>query len=356
MISLAALNDDVWTALARHLDLPSLHALTLSSPCCYHRTRRLFPALTRHISSAHRREAVAKAVAVDDPALASFALYAGGDGPSLLPDTCHPLLASYAPCDPCLEGGMRDCIHGNHGGRAALSSIAGQDGGIYSVNDANNLIGQYGDRLSKNADASGLDCANYSPFRPSLSLAVARVLRASFIGAGGTPGSTLAPERLSLCENDDVVLYMAREAARHPTAMQALHALIVSLAYRCRAALVCELLRAHPSLSVARGRRLRCHSCLGQHGLLHAAAETGSVEIVSAVMEAHDGGAETLLPTIDCIGESALGIALTFRETRVAQELVRLGARTRDLVGCAARGGGRLRADQVWYKEELDVD
>jgi hypothetical protein len=58
----------------------------------------------------------------------------------------------------------------------------------------------------------------------------------------------------------------------------------------------------------------------------------------------------------DCRGDSSLGVALRCRQTRVARELVGIGGKVCDLVGCAARGGGRLRANQVWFRQVLDVD
>jgi hypothetical protein len=214
---------------------------------------------------------------------------------------------------------------------------------------------------------------------------VVAVMLAAWRAAGGTAVGALAPAVLSRCSDDALVLAVVADALRRSNGQdggadsaaaargELLRLVLLAAEAGGRAPLLRALLARHPWLAAAPAARLTCRhpgGCAGHHTLLHAAAAAGDVEQVRAVLAAVDtacssgvgGSGEEMSSTAevvnmrDCAGDSALGLALRLRHKRVARELVRSGAQVVDLVGCAARGGGRLRANQVWFKEALDVD
>lgn len=315
---LGSLGDDIWCALASHLDLSSLHALLCCSRAICKRIRALLPMLIRAAAPSHddRQQAVYMAIHRQDPTLANFALFA--------PTLIAPDLFRLLPAD-----------------------------------DAHPLF-----NVCADADLSTL-----------LTLPLLRTLLRAYLSSGGALINVIEPSRLARCRNDVVVKDIVDYAAQHRKTLgidRRLQRLVLSLAYSSRTHLVRSIIFTHPWLASARSTRRNCEDCKGLHGLLHAAAETGCSDMVRDTLTAYQKhtllstGISSVLSEVtlgtelvrlrDCNCESPLGVAVRCRRSRAAQELVRCGAEVGDLVGCAARGGGRLNATQVWYKRELDVD
>lgn len=132
--------------------------------------------------------------------------------------------------------------------------------------------------------------------------------------------------------------------------------LIHSKAIRGESTAARTLLLAHPDAAAVPITRPSCVSCTSRHTLLHVAAETGDTTLTGTVLELLHHDHIGLLNMRDCAGETALSVAIRQRRFLVAQQLVRGGAEVRELVGCAARGGGALDAADVWFKPVVDVD
>jgi hypothetical protein len=273
---LAHLGPDLLCAVGSWLDIAAVYSYSVAvrqSSSSLESRAMLFKAavdgcLTGEI--AMRREAINVAVRRGDPGLAAFAVNAMTD--NALPaagsprfagfdaDHTHPLFDAY------LFGAVTDNC-GNVGGTKEEATLES-------------------DR------SDGIDIAASGPGPGTgrwVTLPVVQVLLNNYLAAGGSLAGALSPSVLSKCPSDSAVCAMLRCGvscsfdAAAGDAEDTVHALIISLALRGRENIVCWAIGEWPMLAVSRSTLHSCDSCRGLHGLLHVAAEIGSVEIVRAV-------------------------------------------------------------------------
>lgn len=324
------LNDDLWLALARHLDLVTIHSLTRASAALRTRLNALMPQLLATDAAAPDRvsAAVTTAIADDDSSLAAFALFRPPQvSPRTrtypAPESSHPLFASYL-----FDAPRRRC----------------------TARPRSQL--QPHDELDM--------CPDAEASRIGVSLPVASVMLRAFERAGGELCDAVSAPLLSQCPSTSVVLAFARRAAacRTPSTDSALQSLIVELAFTGRADVVAHMLTDHPHLARACGHKADCDGCLGRHTLLHAAASTGCADLVDLTL-AHIPDSATehdFIASRDCSGNTALSLAVRSHQSQLAQDLVKHGANIGELVGCVAQGSSGISASQIWFEQALDVD
>lgn len=153
-----------------------------------------------------------------------------------------------------------------------------------------------------------------------------------------------------------ILTVSAMPLAPSPHLLRLMAQLIHAKALQPAPDLAIALVNTYPQAASLTSYRTHCHSCSHRHTLLHVAAETGNLNLLRLVTTYLPEHALYLMNHRDCRGETPLSIAIRKRRSRVAQQLVRSGAEVRELVGCAARGGGRLEAADVWFKPVIDVD